>query len=139
MKALGDKTTFAVGLATTPRDRFVSFEGARFSDEAGRKPYSEVVTRTFSFSGKQLHLNLQANLYSGAGVSGPCEMRVEILDTTHHVIPGFGFRDCDPLNQGGFDRVVSWKGRRDLSALAGRPIKLRFHFRNASFYAFQFK
>ena len=139
MKALGDKTTFAVGLATTPRDRFVSFEGARFSDEAGRKPYSEVVTRTFSFSGNQLHLNLQANLYTGAGVSGSCEMRVEILDTTHHVISGFGFSDCDPLNQGGLDRVVSWKGQTDLSKLAGRPIKLRFHFRNASFYAFQFK
>ena len=139
MKALGNKATFAVGLATTPRDRFVSFEGARFSDEAGRKPYSEVVTRTFSFSGKQLYLNLQANLYRGAGVSGSCEMRVEILDTTHHVISGFGFKDCDTLNQGGLAQVVSWKGRRNLSKLAGRPIKLRFYFKNASLYAFQFK
>ena len=139
MRALGDKTMFAVGLATSPRDRFVSFEGARFSDEAGRKPYSEVVTRTFSFTGKQLHLNLQANLYTGAGVSGPCGMWVEIMDTTHHAIPGFSMRDFDPLHRGGLDQVVSWKGRSDLSELVGRPIKLRFHFRNASFYAFQFK
>jgi hypothetical protein len=139
LRAVGDKAMFAVGLATTPRDRFVSFEGARFSDEAGVKPYSQVVTRSFTFSGSQLHLNLQANLYTGAGVSGPCEMRVEILDTTHHVISGFGFQDCDPLNDGGLDRVVSWKGRRDLSKLTGRPIKLRFSFRNASLYAFQFK
>lgn len=139
LKALGDKAMFAVGLAMTPRDRFVSFEGARFSDEAARKPYSQVVTRSFTFSGSQLHLNLQANLYVGAGVSGPCEVRVEILEPTHHVMSGFGFEDCDPLSQGGLDQVVSWKGRRDLSKLAGKPIKLRFHFRNASLYAFQFK
>ena len=139
MRALGDKTMFAVGLAVSPRDRFVSFEGIRFSDEAGRKPYSEVVTRSFSFTGKQLHLNLQANLYTGAGVSGPCGMWVEIMDTTNHAIPGFSMREFDPVHRGGLDQVVSWKGRSDLSELAGRPIKLRFHFRNASFYAFQFK
>ena len=138
-RALGNKATFAVGLATTPRDRFVSFEGVRFSDEAGYKPYSEVVTRTFSFSGKKLYLNLQANLYTGAGVSGPCGMWVEILDTTHQPIPGFTMRECDPIHRGGLDLAVSWKGRHDLSKLAGRPLKLKFHFRNASFYAFQFK
>ena len=86
-----------------------------------------------------MHLNLQANLYTGAGVSGPCGMWVEIMDTTNHAIPGFSMREFDPVHRGGLDQVVSWKGRSDLSELAGRPIKLRFHFRNASFYAFQFK
>jgi hypothetical protein len=140
-QALGDKTMFAVGLATIDRDRFVSFEGARWSDEASggvANRYSQVVTRSFAFSGSQLHLNLEAGLYRGAG-SGPCEMRVEILDPTHHVMSGFHFDDCDPLTHGGLDEVVSWKGQSDLSKLAGKPIKLRFYFKNASFYAFQFK
>jgi hypothetical protein len=66
-------------------------------------------------------------------------VRVEILEPTHHVMPGFGFEDCDPLSHGGLDQVVSWKGQRDLSKLAGRPIKLRFYFKNSSLYAFQFK
>lgn len=138
LQAVGDKAIYAVGLATTPRDRFVSFDGARWSDEAARKPYSQVLTRSFTFSGSHLHLNLQATLQAGAGV-GPCEMRVEILEPTYHVISGFGFDDCDSLTSGGLDQVVSWKGRSDLSELVGRPIKLRFYFKNASLYAFQFK
>ena len=70
---------------------------------------------------------------------GPCEMRVEIFEPTHHVISGFGFDDCDTLTSSGLDQVVSWKGQSDLSELAGRPIKLRFYFKNSSLYAFQFK
>ena len=138
VEAVGGKALYAVGLAETPRDRFVSYIGARWSDEAGRKPYSEVLTRSFTFSGSQLHLNLLATLHGGAGV-GPCEMRVEILEPTHHVISGFGFDDCDTLTSSGLDQVVSWKGQSDLSELAGRPIKLRFYFKNSSLYAFQFK
>ena len=80
-QAVGDKALFAVGLAETPRDRFVSYVGARWSDEATRKPYSEVLTRSFTFSGSQLHLNLLATLHGGAGV-GPCEMRVEIMTSS---------------------------------------------------------
>jgi len=138
-QALGDKAVYGcIGLATTPRDRFVSYVGARWTNAASRKPYSQVLTRSFTFSGSQLHLNLQATLHGGAGV-GPCEMRVEILEPTHHVMSGFSFDDCDNLTQGGLDEVVSWKGQSDLSKLAGKPIKLRFYFKNSSLYAFQFK
>ena len=139
--AVGDKALFAVGLAETPRDRFVSFEGARWSDEAAgavANRYSQVLTRSFTFSGSQLHLNFLATLYGGAGV-GPCEMRVEILDSTYHVISGFGFDDCENLSTSSLDQVVSWNGNSDLSELAGKPIRLRFYFKNSSLYAFQFK
>ena len=34
---------------------------------------------------------------------------------------------------------MSWKGNFDLSALAGKPIKLRSYFKNAKLYFFQFK
>jgi len=141
-KAVGDKALFAVGLAEIPLDRFVSFDGARFSSAASggvANRYSQVVTRSFTFSGSQLHLNFQATLDRQPGATGPCEMRVEILEPTHHVMSGFSFDDCDNLTQGGLDEVVSWKGQSDLSKLAGKSIKLRFYFKNSSLYAFQFK
>jgi hypothetical protein len=31
---------------------------------------------------------------------------------------------------------VKWKGARDLSSLAGKPVKFRFHLRNGALYAF---
>jgi len=37
------------------------------------------------------------------------------------------------------DVVVSWRGRRDLSALAGRAVRLRFVMRGAKPYSFQFR
>ena len=33
---------------------------------------------------------------------------------------------------------LTWKGASDLSALAGKPISLRFVMRDAKLYAFQF-
>ena len=96
-----------------------------------------MVTRSFTFTGSHLHLNLQAAPRQGG--AGPCEVRVEILEPTHHVMSGFEFKAYDPLTSGGLDQVVSWKGRSDLSILAGTPIKLRFYFKNARLYAFQFR
>ena len=128
--ALGDKATCGVGLATTRRDGFVSFDGAKST-------HSQVVTRSFTFTGSQLHLNVQAALQQWG--AGPCDVRVEILEPTHHVMAGFGFKDCDPITQSGLAEVVSWKGESDLSKLVGKPIKLRFHFKNAKLYAFQFE
>ena len=36
------------------------------------------------------------------------------------------------------DRVVVWKGGSDVSALAGRPVRLRFRLKDANLYAFRF-
>ena len=156
--ALGDKALGAVGLAITPRDGFVSLDGGKGwvvhdPDEAdthkmgctdylvhisqGRASFSQMVTRTFSFSGERLHLNLSRALL-GAG-PGLCEVRVEVLSPNHSSLPGYGFKDADPITDSGHDRVVSWRGNPDVSGLAGQPIRLRFYFKNAKLYAFQFK
>jgi hypothetical protein len=34
--------------------------------------------------------------------------------------------------------VAAWNGRTDVSALAGKPIRLRIRMRSAKLYAFQF-
>ena len=62
-----------------------------------------------------------------------------MLTPNHDWVPGFGFDDADPIATTGLDHVVSWKGNSDLSALGGGPIKLRFYFKNAKLYSFQFK
>ena len=138
--ALGDKAVHAVGLATTPLDGFVSLDGAKGgpSKWVARdvEPYSQMVTRSFSFSGSRLHVNMQSALQQWGAEE--CEVRVQVLSPNHEPLDGFGFDDADPLTTTGHDHVVSWKGNSDLSRLAGQPIKLRFYFKNAKLYSFQF-
>ena len=140
---LGERATGAVGLATSRRDGFVSVDGIK--GLAGTAPvgrphfpeYSELVTRSFSFSGSRPHLNLEAARQQWG--AGPCEVRVEILAPNHAYIPGYEFGDADPITEGDLDCVASWKGGSDLSQLAGRTVKLRFYFKNAKLYSFQFR
>jgi hypothetical protein len=96
-----------------------------------------MVTRSFGFKGTRLHLNVRAALQQWG--AGPCEVRVEILSANHEPLNGFGRDDADPITASGHTSVVSWRGKTDLSALAGSAIKLRFRFRNAKLHAFWFE
>ena len=99
--------------------------------------FGQLVTRSFGFTGSRLHLNC-ATTPVAAG-PGPAEVRVEVLTSNHRKIEGFTFDDADPITQSGQDHVVSWNGNPDVSRLTGRPIKLRFYFKNAKLYSFQFR
>ena len=140
---LGDRAIGAGGLAITPLDGFVSVDGAKgvAVDAVPIRPdvpeYSRMVTRSFGFTGTRLHLNLRSALQQWG--AGRCEVRVEILTPNHEYITGFEFKDCDPITTSGLDHVVSWNGSSDLSRFAGGPIKLRFYFKNAKLYSFQFR
>ena len=127
---LGDKAIAGVGLAITLLDGFVSLDGARTN-------WSEMVTRSFGFSGTQLHLNLSSALQQWG--AGPCEVRVEILSPNHEPLSGFTFEDADPITISGQDHVVSWQGKSELNELSNKTIKLRFYFKNAKLYSFQFR
>jgi len=127
---LGDKGLGTVGLAISPLDGFVAVEGAK-------RDFSQMVTRSFSFSGRQLHLNVRSHLTDGLRTD--CDVRVEILTPNHEPLPGFGFKDADPITTSGYAQVASWNGQSDLSELTGKTVKLRFYFRNAKLYSFQFK
>jgi len=54
-------------------------------------------------------------------------------------LPGFGIEDCDELFGDTLDRSVTWKGRNDVSALIGQPVRIRFVLRDADLFAFQFR
>ena len=128
--ALGEKAVAAGGLAITPLDGFVSLDGARTT-------FSEMVTRSFSFSGSQLYLNLSSALQQWG--AGPCEVRVEILSPNHEPLPGFGFDDAVPITTSGQAHIACWRGKPDPGELTGKSIKLRFYFKNAKLYSFQFR
>ena len=91
----------------------------------------ECVTKPLTFSGRELSLNYAT---SGAGF-----VKVEILDAEHRPIPGFTLADCDLIYGDSLDRRVGWKGVKDLSSLAGKPIALRFVLREADVYSLKFE
>ncbi len=110
-----------LGLAKLRLDGF-------FFLEAKDKP-GTVVTKPFKLTGKTLLVNVDA----GAG-----GLRVEILDDEGQPLPGFSGDDAPPRN--GVDELrfqPAWKGRRDLSAIQGQVVKIRFTLRDARLFAFQ--
>ena len=108
-----------VGLATLPLDGFVSMDAA---DAEG-----ELVTRSFTFTGRELHLNLSG---------GP--LRVERLGPSRHLIPGYSLSEADPIFGTHTDVVATWSRRSDLSHLQGKPIKLRFQMQKTQLFSFHF-
>ena len=140
--ALGGRATAAIGLATTRLDGFVSFDGAKGTPvdvvpmRGGPPEYSEVTTRSFSFTGSRLRLNVETALQQWG--AGPPDLRVEFLEPNHDYIDGYRFEDADPITTSGLDNVASWRGNADVSAFAGRPVKLRFYFKNCKLYSFRF-
>jgi hypothetical protein len=96
---------------------------------AGLVP-AEFTTHPLRFSGHRLELN--ANIRPGGWV------RVELQDAAGKSLPGFTLDDCVPLQGDSVRHVVRWQGGADLSALAGKPTKMRCSVRDGSLYAFQF-
>lgn len=104
----------AIGLATLRRDGFASMDGP-----------GELTTRPVKFQGRYLFVNLN-------GVA-----RVEVLDEKGKVL-----RSSQSVS-GDLTKVrVVWSDESDKSALsdlsdlAGKPVKFRFHLTKGSLYAF---
>ena len=91
----------------------------------------ELITRPFTFEGGVLSLNVST---SAAG-----SVRVEIQDGDGKALKGHTLRDCDEIYGDSLDRMVTWrKGLADVSALAGKPVRLRFALSDADLYSLQF-
>jgi hypothetical protein len=97
-----------------------------------RAPYEggEFVTKPFTFSGNRLMINFAT---SAAG-----DIRAELQDTDGKAIPGFALKDNVEIIGNEIDRTVRWHGGNDLSAWAGRPVRLRFIMKDADLYALRF-
>ncbi len=88
-------------------------------------------TKTLIFAGKELSLNVAT---SAAGF-----VRVEVLSEEGGVIEGFSAKDCDMIYGDSLDRRVSWNGICDMSVLQGKPIRLRFHMKEADIYSLKWE
>jgi len=109
-------------------DGFVSVD-APYEREGG------LTTHPLRFQGSRLVLNVDA------GATGYLQVGFE--DEAGRPVPGFGVDDCVYVNGNHVEHEVRWLGadgkvHADVSALAGRPVRMVFRLRGTALYAFQF-
>lgn len=91
----------------------------------------EMRTKSLTFTGNRLELN-----YATSAAGG---IKVEVQDADGKPIPGYVLDDCLEVVGDEIARTVAWKNGRDLSSLAGKPIRLRFVMHDADLYAIRFR
>jgi hypothetical protein len=90
-----------------------------------------MTTRPFVFKGERLLLNFAT---SAAG-----SIRVEIQDADGAPLPGYSANEAQELIGNYIEHPARWKGGTDVSALAGRLIRLHFIMKDADLYSLQFQ
>jgi pimeloyl-ACP methyl ester carboxylesterase len=100
------------------------------SVRAGTKP-GLMVTRPLVFDGRELTINFATS--AGGGLF------FELQDVSGHPLPGWTFADCQEQIGNEIERVVSWKNGNDLSAVAGRPLRLAVRLIDADLFALRFR
>ena len=115
----GMYTGAAVGVATLRRDGFASMG-------AGKKQ-ATLLTRPVIFNGSFLFVNVDCP---------EGELKIEIMDETGRVIPGFSARKSVAVSVNKTLQQISWKNSADISALRNRPVKFRFYLTNGKLYSF---
>jgi len=109
----------STGLAMLRRDGFASMEAA---GEPGI-----LTTRPVRFSGKHLFVN--ADTKGGA-------LHVEVLGKDGTPIAPYTVESCLPVSLDSTCEPVVWKEAEDLAALAGQPVRFRFHLRDGALFSF---
>lgn len=109
----------STGLAVLRRDGFASMD----ADSESRT----LTTRTVQFTGTHLFVN--ADVPDG-------ELRVEVLDEHGQPLEPFTLKNCLPVQTNDTLHNVTWNSATDLSAVAGKPVRFRFHLRNGRLFSF---
>jgi hypothetical protein len=110
----------AVCMARLRLDGFVSLKGGI--------EWGAVLTRPLRADGGELRVNADA-------WRGRVETEVVAADE-ERVLPGYSRADCVPLMADHTDARVRWKEKADLTELAGRSVRLRFHLLRSELYSF---
>lgn len=117
-----------IGIAKFRVDGFASIDS--FDTEG------VLATTKLTFAGKTLRLNVDASGQDTTG--GKNYVRVELLDAKGRALKGHSKSDSDPIHVNRVNHTVTWKGRSDVSKLAGRVVRMKLYVRGAEVYAFQF-
>ena len=102
-----------------------------FGSVHAKNKIGEMTTRPFTFTGKELSLNL--------GTAAAGFVKMEFLDASGNPIPGFTLDECDMFFGDTLDWRCSWNGSTDVSSLAGKTVSLRFVMREADLYSMKFE
>ena len=78
------------------------------------------------------------NLLLNASTSGAGVISCEIIGADGNPVPGFSMEDAVTIYADDIEIPMEWKNGNDLSALAGKPIALRFNMSDADIYSFRF-
>lgn len=87
----------------------------------------EMLTRPLIFSGERLVVN-----YATSAVGW---LRFELCDEAGEPLPGFSAFDSELLFGNEIEHTVTWRASSDLSALAGRPVRLRAQMQDADLFS----
>jgi len=117
----GKEATGAIGLVTWRLDGFMSAD-------AGSHP-GHLTTKPLTFEGDRLVVNVHAP-------NG--RFTAELLASDGAALPGFDKTRCDPFTGDAIRHTVTWGGRSSVSQHQGKPVRVRFHLRNAKLYAYTF-
>ncbi|HQR33137.1 MAG TPA: hypothetical protein PLK30_10385 [Blastocatellia bacterium] len=100
---------------------------------AAHAPYrgGELLTHPLKFTGKTLLINFATSAAGG--------VRVELQDAIGQPLPGFALADSVEQIGNELERVVTWKSGGDVSALAGRTVRLRFVMKDAELFSLRFR
>ncbi len=95
-------------------------------------PYEggELLTKPLRFDGRRLVLNCATSAAGG--------IRVEIQEPDGKPVPGYAAADCVEILGNRLAMPVRWKNGGDVSALAGRPVRLRLVMKDADVFALRF-
>jgi len=91
----------------------------------------QVLTRPLTFEGDVLAVNFATSAAGG--------LRVQIEDAQGRPLSGWSLADCPVIYGDRIDHLVKWQRGRDVGALAGKPIRLRFALQDGDLYAFGFQ
>jgi hypothetical protein len=109
----------SVGMAKLRRDGFASMDAG---EQAGT-----LTTTPVTFTGRFPFVNV---------IAAGGELRTEILDEQGKVIEPFSLKNSVPVKADSTHQRISWSGAADLAALAGKPLRFRFHLTRGQLYAF---
>ena len=107
-----------IGLATLRKDGFASLNAAASP--------GTITTRPLEGASGVLRLNYIAS--SGS-------IKVEVLDATGQVLPGYAHADCIALAGNSIDQAVAWTGHSELPH-GMASLRLRFILQNAQLFSF---